>query len=125
MKTKPDNAMGLPERLILEFVRDRPGLDTTQVGRALSMFEEMTKDTVSTLLKAGYLERSQYCNRRLMLVWTGKPFPPSSEFSIPKGCPSARRTALKSLLAAKAMREAISVTCDGMRAMMLVGRGAA
>ncbi|WP_155636007.1 hypothetical protein [Burkholderia stagnalis] len=125
MKTKRDYAMGLPERLILEFVRDHPGHDTTEVGRALSMYDETSKDAVAALLKDGFLKRARYRNRRLPLVWSGKSFPPSCDFSIPNGCSTSHRYKLQSLLTAKARREAMAAMCEGMSAMLNVGRAAA
>ncbi|VWD22277.1 hypothetical protein [Burkholderia contaminans] len=122
MKTKTDTAMGLPERLILEFVCDRPGHDATEVARALSMYDETTKDAVTALMKGGFLNRARYQNRRLPLVWTGKAFPASVDFEIPKGCSTSHRSKLQSLLMAKARREAMLVTCEGMRAMLQIGR---
>lgn len=125
MKMLNQQAMSLPERLILEFVRDHPGHDTTEVGRALSMYDETSKDAVAALSKEGFLKRSRYSNRRLPLVWTGKPFPSSADFSIPKECSTSHRYKLQLLLTAKARREAMAATCEGMRAMLNVGRAAA
>ncbi|WP_321782356.1 hypothetical protein [Burkholderia pyrrocinia] len=128
MKTKRETAMGLPERLILEFVRDHPGNETTEIGRALEMYERTSKRAVATLLQDGYLKRVRFGKRRSVttaLAWTGKEFPASADFVIPSGRLNNLRYVDKALLAAKARRDAISTVCDGMRAMLAIRRAAA
>jgi hypothetical protein len=116
--------MKLPERLILEYVRDHLPQCSIDIARSLVMSEVSVKRIVKSLIKNGYLTTRNEIGKGeadVLLIWTGQPFPASSDYEV-----SDRSTAGRykdgRLLAAKERRDAIDEVSKAIHSMVSSGK---
>ncbi|MCM2537695.1 hypothetical protein NDN94_07620 [Burkholderia glumae] len=113
-----DKKMPLSHRLLCECLRDNPGVVAIQAAELLGLGMRTVASRITVLVEGGYIERGVRTAEGYPLKWSGKRFPPSSDF---EDTPDYQRR----MRLDRELAETLAVVVPAMHAMVKVGRAQA